>query len=235
VALNRRSAVRGDVHDLLTLIRRHGGPHPAGGVDALDCACAIYRATPTAVDVEAVLLEASGPVGREGGLQLLGLSDVEDASPRGSGGAVFPCLSKLETPGGDFTICVANGELQRWEILPGVIERGVVDRLLRAEGIPAFGHQIPELRAHPHRMMSIVWRINEAASAGIGAGNILVESTFSSPRRSGVKSDPLNDRVFFIRTQRWPISATVRVSRLDRATDILTERFGAPPRRSPRG
>jgi hypothetical protein len=230
VGLNRRSAVRGDVHDLLTSISRRSGPHPAGGAEALDRARAIYRTAPVSVDIEAVLLDAREPARRESGFQLVGLSEPPCTPPPGARESRFPCLSKLETPGGDFTICVANREARRWEILPGIIERGIVDHLLQAEGVPAFGHQIPELRDHAHRMMSIIWKINEAAAVGIGAGNDLVESTFSSRRRSGARSDPLNDRVFFIRAHRWSIHTTIRVPRLDRVTDLLTEHFGAPPK-----
>jgi hypothetical protein len=234
VALNKRSTVLGDVHDLLTAISRHVAPQPAGVAEALDRLRAFYGASRATIDVEAVVRDATVPVRRESGFQFRGLSDLEEPSPPPPVEAVFPCLSKLETPGGDFTIGVANRVLQRWEILPGAIERRVLDHLLQADGVPAFGHQIPELRTHPHRVMPIVWKINVSASLGLGDGMPLVESMFSSVRRCGAKSDPLHDRVFFVRRYLWPISEIVRVPRLDRAVDVLTERFGTPPMRDPR-
>ncbi len=233
MGLNKRSAVLGDVHDLLTSISRHAASHPAGGAEALGLARAIYRASPATVDVEAVVRDAKAPVRRESGFELRGFSNLAESSPSPSLEEAFPGLARLETPGGDFTIGVANRALRRWEILPGVIERGVLDHLLQAKGVPAFGHQIPALRAHPHRVMPIVWKINASAALGLGDRSPLVETTFSSARRCGAKSEPLHDRVLFVRTHLWAIAEAVRVPRLDRAVDVLTERFGKPPERDP--
>jgi hypothetical protein len=231
VALNRRAGAPGYVQDVLASVRRNVETLPAGASEAFDVLEGAYRGSTATVDLNAVVRDATPPVRCVSGFHRRGACDDADLNPPGAADSIVPDVVRAATRGGDFSIWFPDFIGGGWAPLVGLIERGVLDHLLRADGIPAYGHQIEGLRAHPHRATTIVWKINDSASAGIGAARgRLIETTGASPRKPGQPGEPLHARVFFIRPHRWRIPPTIEIRRLEHAKDAIVECFGIPTR-----